>query len=36
MPLQVVNLTIANCINGQVYPMNDILIGALSIYHNWD
>jgi CubicO group peptidase (beta-lactamase class C family) len=28
------NLAIAYCTNGQVYPMNDILIGVLSIYFN--
>ncbi|HZX74665.1 MAG TPA: hypothetical protein VFE57_09605, partial [Cyclobacteriaceae bacterium] len=27
-------LAIAYCTNGVVYPMNDILIGALSIYFN--
>ena len=27
-------LAIAYCTNGQVYPMNDILIGVLSIYFN--
>ena len=29
-------LAIAYCTNGQVYPMNDILIGVLSIYFNKD
>jgi len=28
------NLAIAYCTNGMVYPMNDILIGVLSIYFN--
>jgi CubicO group peptidase (beta-lactamase class C family) len=28
------SLTVAYCANGQVYPMNDILIGVLSIYFN--
>jgi hypothetical protein len=28
------SLAIAYCTNGQVYPMNDILIGVLSIYFN--
>jgi CubicO group peptidase (beta-lactamase class C family) len=30
------NLAIAYCTNGQVYPGNDILIGALSIYNNME
>jgi len=29
-------LSIAYCTNGQIYPMNDILIGVLSIYFNKD
>jgi D-alanyl-D-alanine carboxypeptidase len=29
-------LAIAYCTNGQVYPMNNILIGVLSIYFNRD
>jgi D-alanyl-D-alanine carboxypeptidase len=28
------SLAVAYCTNGQVYPMNDILIGVLSIYFN--
>jgi hypothetical protein len=28
------NLAVAYCTNGQVYPMNNILIGVLSIYFN--
>ncbi len=28
------SLTVAYCTNGQVYPMNNILIGVLSIYFN--
>ncbi len=28
------SLTVAYCTNGQVYPMNNILIGVLSIYYN--
>jgi hypothetical protein len=28
------SLAIAYCANGQVYPINDILLGALSIYFN--
>jgi len=30
------NLTLAYCTNGQVYPVNDILTGVLSIYHNME
>jgi CubicO group peptidase (beta-lactamase class C family) len=30
------SLAIAYCTNGQVYPMNDILMGALSIYYNME
>lgn len=30
------SLAISYCTNGQVYPMNDILIGVLSIYFNMD
>ncbi len=30
------SLAVAYCTNGQVYPMNDILIGVLSIYFNKD
>lgn len=30
------SLAIAYCTNGQVYPLNDILIGVLSIYFNRD
>jgi CubicO group peptidase (beta-lactamase class C family) len=28
------SLTVAYCTNGQVYPMNDILVGVFSIYFN--
>jgi CubicO group peptidase (beta-lactamase class C family) len=28
------SLAVAYCTNGQVYPMNDILVGVLSIYYN--
>lgn len=30
------SLAVSYCTNGQVYPMNDILIGVLSIYFNKD
>jgi CubicO group peptidase (beta-lactamase class C family) len=30
------SLAIAYCTNGLIYPMNDILIGVLSIYHNME